>query len=161
MSARMPRRSFATPFIITLAACGGSQSPTPIPGPTPPPTGNPPAPVDAQSVEPSPEPIHWNPPPPQADSRPPPTTTANPPPPGQNHSPGQQWTVTKHDDKCVALTGSPQRSMNYACPAGISLDKPITVMASGDHCIVLRASPPCPPKAMCNPPPPHEVPCPE
>jgi len=69
--------------------------------------------------------------------------------------------VTKHDDKCVAVTGEPPHPIDYACPAGVSLDKPITVMANGDQCIVLREPSPCPPHAMCNPPRPHVVPCPE
>lgn len=134
MSARMPRRSFLNPFVVTLAAAPACfvQSRTPPsqsvsqpnpgqpettdPHPTPPPPesqtptiiANPPRPTDPQPAPaPPPEPL----------------PTANPPEPMPVVSDGD-WMVTKTSRGCEA-----------------------------------RAITHCPPKVMCNPPPPHAYRC--
>lgn len=147
MAARAPRRTFATPFVVTLAAvpaCYVQSSPQPQsqpvaqtdPQPTdshpvvvsnpPRPQPQPQPPPQPQPQQPNPSAIH-NPPRPQPDpaqtqpAQEPPKVVVNPPRP---QSPGS-WHVYKTASGCEA-------AVNVHCPAG----------------------------AMCNPPPPKAYTCP-
>lgn len=120
MSARAPRRSFATPFVLTLAA---------IPACTvqsaPPPQGPSPAPVAQGETHDHREP-HTNPPgptepppPAQPDTtpvsnppRPEPPVTQTEPSPGPDKPRGyRQWTVTRDGKKCESM-------VKVHCPEG-------------------------------------------
>jgi len=57
-------------------------------------------------------------------------------------------------------TCNPPPPMKYACPDGVTLDKPITVITFGDTCAIQPEPMQCPPNAICNPPRPRQVPCP-
>jgi hypothetical protein len=132
MSARAPRRSFLSPFVVTLAAAPACfvQSATPPsqpvsqPNPGQPETTDPkpsPPPPEAQTptyIANPPRPMPSNPPPPQELE-----PVMNPPPPTVP-DPDQTWYVTKTSRGCQA-----------------------------------RSATHCPPKAMCNPPPPHAYHC--
>jgi hypothetical protein len=96
---------------------------------------------------------------------------ANPPRP-TNPPPRQEsaWTVFKDKDGCMAAvkvdcpqgaTCNPPPPTKYACPEGVTLDQPITVVTFGDTCAIERRPVQCPPHAVCNPPPPRRVPCPQ
>jgi hypothetical protein len=164
MSARTVRRNFASPFVLTLAACGSSQSAEP-------PHANPPGPTDVQ-------PPHGNPPAPtdvQPPANPPPPTTADPsqqhlaPPSDSKPAPTEQfWTVMKSGDHCEAYSDQPCRPggtcnppapQKIECPATATL--PVKVRGYNGVCTIARAAEPCPPNAKCNPPPPQRVKCPE
>jgi hypothetical protein len=184
MAARTPRRSFATPFVVTLAgtaACYVQSSP--------PPQGPPPSqPTTAQPTQPNQPPpgVMVNPPPPSTQpSTPPPTqkppvVVANPPPPTTQGptTPTQtnqttKWTVYKAKDgsgcmaaiqvECVPkATCNPPPPFKYACPDNVSLDKPVTVVTrDGTSCFVEFPMPTCPPGTACNPPRPRPVACPK
>jgi hypothetical protein len=209
MAARTPRRSFANPFVVTLAvapACYATTSPpqqqetaqvdpppptvvsnpprpAPPPDPQPepprPPIMNPPRPTG--QPDPQPLPPVMNPPPPQVDpaphKRPPIRNPPRPTPQRQQPAPQEAaWTVFKSNDGCMAVikvecpraepgkpqpTCNPPPPFNYACPTGVSLDKPITIVTFGDSCIIQREPIACPPKVMCNPPRPQTVTCPK
>ncbi|HEY5950320.1 MAG TPA: hypothetical protein VIV40_32725 [Kofleriaceae bacterium] len=150
MAARTPRRSFATPFVVTLAA-----APACYVQPSPGPQGPPPPPPPTQTAEPQPPPpVVANPPRPQtepaqpAPQRPRPIEVANPRPPTTTQGPATpppttkppaepaRWTVFKSQDGCMAAikvecqpkaTCNPPPPFKYACPEGVQLDKPITV----------------------------------
>src|SRR5690242_8528117 len=131
MSARVPRRSFATPFVLTLAAVPACHSSSPQPAPPVQPARNdPPAIVEADP-----------PPPTQApDEQPPPQPViVNPPPPSSAPPEQASWTVFRGKDGCMAAikvacptgeAGKPMRTCNppppfkYACPTGVTIDKP-------------------------------------
>jgi hypothetical protein len=172
MAARTPRRSFATPFVITLAAAPACyvQSTPPAAGPSttttsaPPPTtpttmpDQPPAQGPAGPTQ-GPGPVVVNPPMPQS---PPASTT-----PGNT-----KWTVYKTADGCMAAykvecqpkaTCNPPPPFKYACPPNVSLDSPITVAsnADGSACFVDYGPTSCPPNTACNPPRPTPVSCPK
>src|SRR5690242_9109328 len=99
MAARSPRRSFATPFVVTLAiapACHRSgPDPGTAPNPPPPEVTSPPAVVDpprpdpdpstALPEKPKPEP-HWNPPKPASPD------------------PATKWVVRRTKDGCMVTT---------------------------------------------------------
>jgi hypothetical protein len=151
MAARIPRRSFATPFVVTFtAACSTTTQPPPTqPPPTETPTGpiaTTPPPTDPTTnqtpppptPDPKPDVIHRNPPPVDNDPthvihrNPPDVTTPpprNPPPPPPVGD--RAWTVFKHGDKCESL-------IKVECPHG----KP------GE------------PMPTCNPPASHDYACP-
>jgi len=170
MAARTPRRSFATPFVVTLAAvpaCYVQSSPQPQPQPV----------QQAQPVQ-QPNDSHpmvvTNPPRPQpTDSHP--AIITNPPRPQPESSPmpqqPQQWQVWKTADGCEASAkiDCPQGAMcnpppphKVDCPPNIVMNKPITIVSQSDGtCIVAREMPSCPPHAMCNPPRPQVVACPK
>ncbi len=128
MSARVPRRSFATPFIVTFAACSGSQS-----------AAHQPMPTNPQ------ESLDFNPPPPADDSATPPTP-----------QPDMSWKVTIHGKRCLSdpvfdcpedASCNPPEPSDYPCPSGAGLKYPLTVMARGGHCILVTPTPhnvPCP-----------------
>ena len=190
MAARTPRRSFAAPFVVTLAAapaCYVQSGPPPQSAPAQPP------PTQTAQPEPQPQqpgPMIANPPPPATNqpAQPPPPShpvvVANPPRPTQPAPPQQQpnqnpaqtspsrWTVYQaKDGACMAAikvecqpkaTCNPPPPFKYACPTDISLEKPITVATyDGNSCFVEYAMPACPPKTACNPPRPRPVACPK
>ena len=138
MAARTPRRSFAAPFVVTLAAPLAACFVQAGPPPQQPP-GNPPPPEVAQQQQ-TPPPDHVivsNPPrpvtPPPSDpppqQKPPNPATMNPPRPQpvdqQPQSSSEKWTIFKQGNDCMA-------SVKTECPKG----------------------------AMCNPPPPIKYACP-
>ncbi len=165
MSARIPRKVFATPFVVTLAACGGGAGGEPPQPPTPPTTEvtptNPPAPDDHVLV---------------------PTATPSATPPVAKE---QTWSLSKNGKECTTVAavdcsqppGQPQHTCNpppavkYACPAGVEIVEGTTIARpEGKTACELRRPPKyfsvdCPKGEMCNPPPPQHfepvpVPCP-
>lgn len=178
MAARTPRRSFASPFVVTLAAVPACyvQS-TPGPQSAPPPHVPPSQTAHPQPQSPAPQPPPPAQPPPahQAPAQPPPVVVANPPPPTTQPPPSEQrteWTVYKtKDGACMAAikvechpkaTCNPPPPFPYACPENVSLDKPVTVvMRDGERCFVEYEMPKCPPGVACNPPRPQPVACPK
>jgi hypothetical protein len=146
-----------------------------------------PQPVDQPPPQPVKPPYVLNPPRPQPPTDQPPSPPPRPPimnpprpqPVDQTPPPQQQsgsWTVFKSKDGCMAAIkvdcpkGQPGKAMptcnppppfKYACPDGVSLETPITIVTFGDSCAVEREPVKCPPKAICNPPRPHVVPCPK
>ena len=152
MAARTPRRSFATPFVVTLAAAPACY-------------------VQPQPQQPQqPQPAQPQPQPGQPD-RPP---VVNPPlPQTQPTTPNQRWSVYKAPDgSCMAsikveckpgVMCNPPPPAKYACPENVSLDKPVTVASSADGmaCFVEYAAMACPPNVACNPPRPTPVTCPK
>jgi hypothetical protein len=149
MAARIPRRSFATPFVVTLVAAPACYTNTTSPPPEqpPPPHVNPPAP---QPPEPQP---------PQANGP----------------ADGTRWTIAKTQSGCTAamkvecpkpvdghvVMCNPPPPRPYACPDNVSLDAPITIVASGGECMIDHGPMHCPAGAMCNPPAPRRVTCPQ
>ena len=148
MAARAPRRNFASPFVITLAAIPGCYR-------------------DSKPVEPP----HVNPPPPQPQPAPDPTPA---PAPQAN----REWRITKDKGSCLSFAsascptapaGQPQPTCNppppqkYApCPDGMAdgASLIVTQLAGQSDCFVMPEPPKCPPNAACNPPPPRKVTCP-
>jgi hypothetical protein len=131
---------------------------------------NPPRPQDPpptqQGPQPNPQgPVVVNPPRPQ-----------DPPPPQTNPQPAPHgdiaWTVFKSSDgSCSAAikvecqpkaTCNPPPPFKTACPADVSLDKPVTVRSqdNGATCMLEFAMPDCPKGVACNPPRPRKVECP-
>ncbi len=162
MSARAPRRSFARPFVITLAACGAPQPTQPST-----PTTTEAKPVDACPCD---EPVHSDapPPPPAAsDSKWPTGIDLSSQAPGEDHQRGQQWTVVKRTaDTCLwyatltpALYESvchgpcnPPKPFSYACPIDLSIDEAVRVQAvEPARCVLMREVTDCPPRAICHP----------
>jgi hypothetical protein len=178
MAARTPRRSFATPFVVTLAAapaCYVQSAPPPnepvpqqqqqqqqqnAPGAV---VANPPRP---QPVEPTPTPAVTNPPRPVD---PPATTVVTNPPRPTGPAAGTTWHVFKTKDGCEAAldvscpkgaTCNPPPPQTYDCE-GLSITKPITIVSEGEGICHVQPEPVhCPPGAMCNPPRPRRVACP-
>ena len=173
MAARTPRRTFAHPFVVTLAAvpaCAGPQqpphrnpppppmdpaTPAPDPGQTAPTT--PTTPTDPASPAPSPGGTG------QAQQKPP------------DHT--ERWIVTRNGATCMATPrvecptaapGKPMPTCNpppasaYPCPDGMA-EPSLTVVqyANTFECVIQPAPPRCPPNAACNPPPPRRVACPK
>src|SRR5687768_13564858 len=144
MAARTPRRSFATPFVVTLAAAPACYVQS-----GPPPQGPPPQPQPTQTAQPQPEqarpPVIVSPPMPTQPTTEPSTPPA-PPPTQQNQS--QKWTVYKAQTGggCMAAfkvecqpkaTCNPPPPFKYECPPNVSLEKPITVATyDGTSCFV-------------------------
>ena len=143
MAARTPRRSFAAPFVVTLAAVPACYVQSSAPPPQPQPV--------AQPADPHP------------------VVVTNPPRPQPAAS--TSWHVYKTQDGCEAIVNvecpagascNPPPPSKVECPTGIAMDKPMTVVTQGDGtCIVAREPPACPPHAMCNPPRPQTVTCPK
>jgi hypothetical protein len=151
MAARAPRKLFASPFVITLAACGPQPQPAqPQPQPQPDPmiVANPPAPA--------------------------------PPAPDNAATVEQRWTVSKGGSACQAMahadcprpkhpgepvpTCNPPPPMKIECPAGWDGKSPMTVVryANQTECMIEppKVSEADCPKASCNPPPPRKITCP-
>jgi hypothetical protein len=170
MAARTPRRSFATPFVVTLAAapaCYVQSAPPAQPEPAAQQQPQPASPgvVVANPPRPQSQPVDQTPP----DQKPNPVVM-NPPRPTVAAA-GTSWHVFKTKDGCEAAldvecpkgaTCNPPPPQKYDCPDGIVIGKPITIVAQGDGvCVVQHEPPACPPGAMCNPPRPKPVACPK
>ncbi len=156
MAARAPRKIFASPFVVTLAAlpaCFTDSSappqrpqPQPQPAPTPTPTPGPDV-VQAGGAT-------------------------------QTYAFDQRWQVLKSGGSCSAMqrvecpkpktpggpvpTCNPPPPMQIACPDGWDGQAPLTIVqyANQSTCMVEPAPMKCPPNATCNPPPPRKVACP-
>jgi hypothetical protein len=158
MSARLPRRTFATPFVVTLACTPAATTPVQSPQPEPP---QQPQAQQPQAQEPQPEPA------PEPVSRP----VMNPPrpQPASQYPNGTSWTVFKSDTGCQIVpdiqcppnaTCNPPRPRDYACPENVTQEAPIKIVVRAGQC-ELHRDVHCPPNAKCNPPPPRVVPCPD
>lgn len=189
MAARAPRRSFAAPFVLTLAAvpaCTVSSGPPSGPPPQQPATQQPVAQTPTQPPPTQPQPT-WNPPPPsqpepQAPPQPEPPVVANPPRPTGNDTATtpepstktvthwhvemdastKQCTATlKLDCPMNAKCKMPPRNP-YACPAGWDGVGQVTVtrFANTTECVLEAPIPKCPPNAKCKRPAGTKVPCP-
>lgn len=185
MSARQLRRTFATPFIITLAssslatvACG----PKPLPKHENPPGphANPPAPdpkpTEHELTTPGAGPV-------DPPATPEPAPNKNPPPPEAAKEPAkfeQRWTVMKFKGNadCQAMvdvncpkpekgkpvaTCNPPPPIKYACPDGFKDGDTLKIVlrTGATDCFVDDGAIKCPEGAKCNPPPPRKVACPE
>lgn len=176
MSARTPRRTFAHPFVVTLAAvpaCSHPQRFHDNPPPPPPPITNEPAAPDPAATAPTS--------PPEAAPTPPPAPAPTPggPAQAQDKAPDttQRWLVTKNGATCLAQpkvecpraapgkampTCNPPAARPYPCPDGVAQASFIVVQfANAVHCVIEQPPPHCPPNASCNPPPPRRVECPK
>lgn len=166
MAARSPRRTFANPFVVTLAAI------TPLAATT----------VFAEP-DTKPSPPSKNPPAPKPEAKPNPKTV-NPPPPKPVPKPEpakfeRHWTVSKIKGKasCEAdpdadcpkpEPGKPRHTCNppppidYACPSGLADGETLKIVlrVGATECFQERAPTTCPPNAKCNPPPPRKLACP-
>jgi hypothetical protein len=160
MSARLPRRTFATPFVVTttLAACSSPQKP-------PEHTRNPPPP----DVKPDPGSGGGDP-----SGGEPTTPTTGTPSEFEMH-----WTVMKikGNPDCQAFmkvecpkpepgkpvaTCNPPPAMKYTCPAGFKDGDTLNIVLrkGTSECYVDIPPIKCPPNASCNPPRPAKVDCP-
>jgi hypothetical protein len=162
MAARAPRKNFARPFVVTLAALpaacfSGTTSPQVVPSP--------------KSAEPGGEPTVVTDPVPTKGST-----------PSQSGAPtytfDQRWQVTKSGETCSAMarvecpkprhpgdavpTCNPPPPMKVACPDGWDGKDALTIVqyANQATCSVEPAPVKCPPNVACNPPPPRQVACP-
>jgi hypothetical protein len=175
MSARSPRKVFANPFVITLAAIPACFTES-----TSPPPQQPQQPVTTAPAQPAPggEVVVANPP------RPTPGGEAQPAPAGpapgapQTYTFDQRWTVMKSSNGCTAMqrvdcpkptkaggpvpTCNPPPPMKIECPADWDGKQTLAVVqyANNEKCEIERAPMKCPQGAMCNPPPPRYVACP-
>ncbi len=173
MAARTPRRTFATPFVVTLSACY-TQPPPPQPPPQQPPAAQQPADPTPVVIANPPRPTDPPPQPPQIGAAP----TTNPPPPQPSEPPPNPvdsspitWTIYKQktgDCYAAVKVDCPPKAMcnppppiKYACPENVSLDTAKTVIQIGNSCHVDHGPMSCPPNRRCNPPPPQNVPCPK
>jgi hypothetical protein len=175
MAARTPRRSFATPFVVTLAAapaCYVQSAPPAEPAPQQQ-QQNAPGAVVANPPRPQPTPAVTN--PPRPVDRPSPadpqqtTVVANPPRP-TGPAAGTTWHVFRTKDGCEAAldvscpkgaTCNPPPPQTYDCE-GLSINKPITIVSEGEGICHVQPEPVhCPPGAVCNPPRPRRVACPQ
>lgn len=176
MAARTPRRTFASSFVVTLAAIpAASMGCNPPPPQSPGAHGhvNPPPPAyvePATPATPAAEPAAPAPPPPPA--QPPAAEPADAPP---THA--ARWHVTKRGDACMAQphvecpTGAPGQPVPtcnppppraYECPPNMTEASLTVERRPGDPaCFVERAPMRCPEGARCNPPPPRRVACPK
>jgi len=167
MAARTPRRSFAAPFVITLAtapACYVSSAPPPQQPPAAPPAEQAP-PQNAPAV------VVANPPRPQPDPQPTPAVVMNPPRPQPAEPAGTRWHVFRSGDGCEAAVSvdcpkgamcNPPPPQKVDCPPGLTMPKGLDIVSQGDGTCVVEPEPMnCPPHAMCNPPRPRSVSCPK
>jgi len=173
MSARTLRRTFASPFVVTLAALPGcmmqSAPPRSQPSQMQPAQPSPPVTNIANPPRPANDEPATSPPP-----APPPTVIANPPRPqtAQAATYERHWTVMRRGDKCEVYedatcppnaTCNPPPPRAYACTQEVTQDVPLKIVqyTGSTTCQVERAPMKCPPKVMCNPPPPQKVTCPQ
>lgn len=172
MAARAPRKLFASPFVVTLAAIPACYTES-----APPPQQPQPQPVVQRPAEPAQgsaaEIVVANPPRPAPA---PAEGTAAPQP--QTYAFDQRWTVMKHGDKCSAMvdvdcpkpkhpgdpvpTCNPPPPMKIACPDGWDGKATLAVVqyANTAECVIEPPPMKCPPGTKCNPPPPRKVACP-
>ncbi len=164
MAARPPRRSFATPFVITLAAAPACYV-TPVSKPSDPPR----QPQETMPAQPPP-PSTTAPAPAPATQGPPPVIVNPPMPQAQTVSPNTKWSVYKQaDGACMAAvkveckpqaTCNPPPPFKYECPQGATLPATVASNADGTACVLEYPMPKCPPNTACNPPRPTPVACP-
>jgi hypothetical protein len=152
MSVRTLRRTFAAPFVVTMAGCmvqSGSAPPPRGPGPGP-----------------RPGPVSTAPPPDRAD-RPGDVVQGERKP---THA--ASWTVMKQGETCKAYvnascpanaTCNPPPPTDYACTPQVSQNAPMKIIRhnGSETCQIDTGPMNCPPNVMCNPPPPQQVTCPK
>jgi hypothetical protein len=153
MAARTPRRSFATPFVVTLAV----------------------APACYVQSTPPQEPVRKE----STNVNPTTSNVINPPRPGAATTPNGKWRVYADatQNACFSqpvvtcppnVACNPPRPVPYTCPDQNSykltpgMENAITVMANaeGTHCEIDWGPQDCPRGASCNPPPPVAMTCP-
>lgn len=162
-ASRKPRRAFAVPLVMTVAAmpaCIVTE-----PKPAQPQTGG----TTTRDHRPPPPTRHENPPPPSTDP------TPIDPVPAQVEAPDyhRNWTVSlQKDGTCEAYmaveckkgaTCNPPPPQPIACPEGITAARPVDIFASAGSwdCYIKPPESKCPEKATCNPPPPRKTACPK
>jgi hypothetical protein len=177
MPARSPRRSFASPFIVTFAGSAIAAAPGCFVSSSTPPSQpiSQAAPGQPEQSDPQPN----TPPPSQS-----PVIVANPPRPRPQPQPdptppitpvqtdpqpmNRSWTVVKTTTGCQAnietncapnAMCNPPAPIPYACPAGVML--PAKIVEADNTCSIAPPPMHCPPHAMCNPPRPTKVACPK
>lgn len=170
MSARIPRRSFATPFVVTLAAApacyvqtgtsSGPSSPPPTqvagepqppPSSQPPPSWQPPPTQAPQNDPPARPPVVVNPP------RPGTPATSEPPPDPTRPDPRPSGPPTQPKPPVIANPPVPNDPRTQTSPQQTSVSQ-WTVFKNNDGCMAaIKVE--CTPKATCNPPPPFKVAC--
>ena len=173
MAARSPRKHFANPFVVTLAAL-----PACFTSPSPGPSSSPQVVPAPQPAQPGGEPVVvTNPPPPPA--KPSSGGTAQPvDQKPQTYAFDQRWTVSKTPTGCQAMarvecpkpkkagdpvpTCNPPPPMKVACPDNWNGVSALTIVQHANQAECYIEGPPvrCPKDVMCNPPPPRRVACP-
>lgn len=185
MAVRTVRRSFASPFVVTLAAALPAAACYVQPASSRPPTT-----AGERSAGTPDEPAHANPPrpkqPPMENMPTGSTTNAGveqsprpTPAPAVVAKQDTRWTITRAGEKCSAFAkvtcptapaGQPAPMCNpppptsYACTFGLQKDGDTQVVvqfAGQSTCQVEQPPIKCPPNTMCNPPPPQKVDCPK
>jgi hypothetical protein len=171
MAAHVPRRIFATPFVLTLAAtaCNSGTAPPPK-DPDPAPSGTAPTASAAPTTSASAAPTT------SASAAPTATVAASATGSAPPAAPEVRWTVDQDPKtkKCVAFVDyacapgvscNPPQPQDYACPKAIAHYPANVVRKSGATECTTRMVPDmsCPKGMHCNPPPPHDepVPCPK
>jgi hypothetical protein len=129
---RAPRRSFATPFVITLAACTPMRTSNPPPPRNPPVTENPPT-TDHRDTR------HWK------------IAKAN-----GTCTAGVECPSTTLP--CNPPTPQPYDCPAELADGG-SLE--IVQLPGQTDCLIQHPPVQCPPNVMCNPPPPEKIACPK
>ena len=164
MAARLPRRSFASPFVVTLAATVPACFVESNPRPQPPATAETTTTATAEPAAPPAAPK-------------PPTIIANPPPPTVAQT-TRRWHVTRSNGACLAAadipcptapagqrmpTCNPPAPQPVACPERTAEGESFTIVQWAGQATCQVEAPPvtCPPKVMCNPPPPRQAACPQ
>ena len=162
MSSRTLRRTFATPFVVTMAACTVQSGPPPArpvgtaqhPG-----HGDPTGPSDPNGLGNRP------------DDRAQMGTAGT----AQTDTSERRWTISNQGGKCMAYTKvqcppnthcNPPRPTEYACAGAggeLAASGSINVVrwAGSTTCQIEVPPANCPPEMSCNPPPPRQVACPK
>lgn len=182
MSVRTLRRTFASPFVLTLATIPAAcmvQSAPPRGGGQPPQQQS--YPTDPQQPQQQPDQSMQRP----AEAMPhqgveqtqgpTPSPMSNPPRPGAEQatapSGDRHWTVMKQGDRCVshAKAVCPPNAMcnppppkAYACTPEVTQNAPLKIVqwAGQKTCQIETEPMNCPRNASCNPPRPQQVTCP-
>ena len=165
-ASRKPRRAFAVPLVMTVAALPACIVESKPAQPT---TGG-----TASGDTRTPPPRHENPPRPQTDPKQVEPTPIEPLP-AQTEAPAyhRNWTVMQQKDgTCQAYlaveckkgaTCNPPPPQPIECPSGITAARPVDIFASAGSwdCYIKPPEVTCPEKATCNPPPPRKTACPQ
>lgn len=160
MSARTLRRTFATPFVVTIAACTMQSGPAPSR-----PMGTAQHPGHGDPAQPGPASSGGLPARPDERAQMGTQGTA------QTDTSERRWTVSRQGGTCMAYTKvecppnaacNPPRPTEYTCTADIAEGTSINIVrvAGSATCMIERPPISCPPNVMCNPPPPQQVACP-
>jgi len=177
MAARSVRRSFASPFVVTLAAAALPAAACYVqPGPR---TAGNGAQVTGDQVPNQQTPDHST-TTAGAEQAPPSTTTviSNPPRPTAVAKQDTRWTITRAAGTCSAYAKvtcptaapgqpapmcNPPPPMAYTCGPTMTTDGSIAIvqLAGQTECQVEHPPIKCPAGAICNPPPPQKVACPQ